>query len=381
MKLALAAVAGITQLALGKEPWDDFKHIKAPLFADIVTFAHLEHHQCLTDKSQRFDIAVNGLPFDTSVSYRTGARFGPSGESVSQHSHFKLTCAGIRQGSRRQDPANAWSHYWKANPYAKGIKIVDCGDVPVIAVDNQLAYKTMEAAHDTLLQRPTASKHLKHPMLLTFGGDHSVELPILRALKKVHGPISLIQIDSHIDTWSSGKKYGFSDNHAQAPVSHGNMLWHAHEENLLTPRSIQAGIRTRFTNGKDITDNEKFGLEMVTIDAIDEIGAKGIADQIKERVGSTPAYLTFDIDSIDPAFAGATGTPEPGGLSTREAKAILRNLRGLNLVGADIVEVSPPYDTASELTQMVAADIAYELLQLLTTSPIMEASVSHHDEL
>ncbi|TIA68204.1 hypothetical protein E3P91_04147 [Wallemia ichthyophaga] len=156
---------------------------------------------------------------------------------------------------------------------------------------------------------------------------------------QVHGPISLIQIDSHIDTWSSGKKYGFSDKHDTAPVSHGNMLWHASEENLLTSRSIQAGIRTRFTKERDITNNKEFGIKMITIDAIDEIGAKGIADQIRKRVGNTAAYLTIDIDSVDPAFAGATGTPEPGGLTTREAKTILRNLKGLNFVGADIVEV------------------------------------------
>ncbi|TIA86275.1 hypothetical protein E3P99_03731 [Wallemia hederae] len=368
MKIAVAVLAALAHIALAKEPWDDYKHIKAPLFADIVTFAHLEHHQCLTDKHQRFDIAINGLPMDTSVSYRTGARFGPS---------------GIRQGSRRQDPANAWSHYWEANPYTKGIKLVDCGDVPVIAVDNALAYKSIEAAHDTLLNRPTASKHLKHPMLFSFGGDHSVELPILRSLKKVrlavHGPISLIQIDSHIDTWSSAKKYGFSED--EAPVSHGNMLYHGFREGLFTQQSIQAGIRTRFTDEQDILDNERFGIEMITIEAIDEIGAKGIAERIKERVGDTKAYLTFDIDSIDPAFAGATGTPEPGGLTTREAKAILRNLKGINLVGADIVEVSPPYDTASELTQMVAADIAYEILHLLTSSPLMQRGVDGHDEL
>ncbi|TIC02782.1 putative agmatinase [Wallemia mellicola] len=362
--LSLLAVGASVQFTVAKEPWDNFKHIKAPLFADIVSFAHLKHQHCLLDKSEKFDIAVNGLPLDTSVSYRTGARFGPS---------------GIRQGSRRQDPENAWSHYWKQNPYKRGIKVIDCGDVPVIAVDNNMAYKSIEAAHDTLLNRQPASKQLKHPMLLTFGGDHSVELPILRSLKKVYGPIALIQIDSHIDTWSSGKKYGFSDNHNEAPVSHGNMLWHAHEEGLLSS-SIQAGIRTRFTNELDIEDNENFGIEMLTIDAVDEMGTKGISERIKERIGDKPAYITFDIDSLDPAFAPATGTPEPGGLTTREAKAILRGLEGLNLVGADIVEVSPAYDTSAELTQMVAAEVAYELLNLLTTSPLMKTSV-HHDEL
>ena len=168
-----------------------------------------------------------------------------------------------------------------------------------------MAFKAMEAGYETLIKRSNK------PKLLTFGGDHSIELPILRALNKVYGRITLIQIDSHIDTWSSGAKYGFSDDHTQAPISHGNMLWHASEENLLNDGgSIQVGIRTRYTNVNDLIDNQRFGFEVIPIEEFDKVPIEEIGKRVKNRVGDSElCYLTFDIDSLDPSIAPGTGTP------------------------------------------------------------------------
>ncbi|KAI5474247.1 agmatinase [Pseudohyphozyma bogoriensis] len=334
-------------------------------FSGITTFAHLPHHKCLDGIKEggEFDIAVLGAPFDTSVSFRPGARFGPY---------------GIRSGSRRHAPNRGYSMPWGFNPFQLGTKIVDCGDIPVSPYDNALALEQIQVAYSTLLARKVSSEGLdvvkglakdgkEHARIVTLGGDHTILLPILRALKDVYGPISVIHFDAHIDTWNGDTYAGaFSD---QSKITHGSFFWKASQEGLITnTSSIHAGIRTRLSDVEDLEHDASVGFQLLTTDDIDEMRPSGIVKAIKERVGNTPVYLSFDIDTIDPSMAPATGTPETGGWTTREVKKILRGLSGpeLNIVGMDVVEVSPAYDTNAELTGLAAADLVQEFLALLS---------------
>ncbi|KAM0787565.1 hypothetical protein ACM66B_003635 [Microbotryomycetes sp. NB124-2] len=332
-------------------------------FSGINTFAHLPHKKCLEDSSVNFDIAIVGAPFDTSVSYRPGARFGPH---------------GIRSGSRRHAPSRGYSIPWAFNPFKEGASILDCGDIPISPYDNSLAFQQIETAYKTLLARPVATEYAEqqggmqalakdgkeHPRLITLGGDHSVVLGILRAMHDIYGPISVIHFDAHIDTWNGETYVGAITDVSK--ITHGSFFWKASEEGLISKTtSIHAGIRTRLSEYDDLVHDEKVGFKLLTTDDLEDVGAQGIIKAIRERVGNTPTYLSFDIDTIDPSMAPATGTPEPGGWTTREVKKILRGLNGLNLVGLDVVEVSPPFDTNAELTSMVAADLVQEFLSLL----------------
>ncbi|KAG8779353.1 hypothetical protein FRC15_010232 [Serendipita sp. 397] len=324
-------------------------------FSGIVTFAHLPNAPCLISQTP-FDIGIIGFPFDTAVSYRPGARFGPK---------------AIRDGSRRLRASNGWSLHWGMNPYDGSISIVDCGDVPITPYDNALALQEMEVAYETMINRPTVPGHglsfprgidgKPHPFVLTLGGDHTIVYPILRSLFKRHGPITVLHFDSHIDTWSPGKIPTSTSLISQ--ITHGTMFWKASTEGLIANNSIHAGIRSKFAGPWDLDHDTAVGFEMVTADEIDDVGVEGIVQRIHHRVGNDPLYLSIDIDVIDPAFAPGTGTPEPGGWTTREMKRLLRGLQGLNIVGGDIVEVSPAYDTA-DITGIAAADLVHEILSL-----------------
>ncbi|EIW64204.1 Arginase/deacetylase [Trametes versicolor FP-101664 SS1] len=332
-------------------------------FSGPLSFSHLPYSLCLEDDSAVFDVAVLGMPFDTAVTYRPGARFGPF---------------AIRSGSRRQREQRGYTLSWKNNPYELGSKIIDCGDVPVSPFDNALAVDQMEVAYDTLLSRPVASDEStaltsvtqrlaldgkQHPRIVSLGGDHTIVLPILRSLNKVYGPVSVIHFDAHLDTWPAYP--GTSTE--QSRVTHGTFFYLAREEGLMTNTSIHAGIRCKLAGIADLENDEAVGFQLISTDDIDDYGVLAIIKRIRERVGDSPVYLSLDIDVIDPGLAPATGTPEAGGWTTREVKRIIRGLAGLNFVGADIVEVSPAYDNA-EITGIAAADIVHDFLAMLLSS-------------
>jgi agmatinase len=200
------------------------------------------------------------------------------------------------------------------------------------------------------------------PRVLTLGGDHTITLPLLRSMNKAYGPITVIHFDSHLDTWKP-KVFGGAPTKV-ASINHGTYFYQASQAGLLRNDSnIHAGIRTTLSGMSDYENDGYCGFEIVEAREIDTIGTEGIIKKIHDRVGhENPVYLSIDIDTLDPAFAPATGTPETGGWSTRELRTIIRGLEGIKLVAADIVEVAPAYDTNAELTTMAAADILYEVM-------------------
>lgn len=203
------------------------------------------------------------------------------------------------------------------------------------------------------------------PRVITLGGDHTITLPLLRSVNKAYGPISVIHFDSHLDTWKP-KVFGGAPS-KQAAINHGTYFYWASQEGLLAnDTNIHAGIRTTLSGPSDYENDGYCGFTRVEAREIDKIGTDGIIKAIKARVGTkNPVYLSIDIDTLDPAFAPATGTPETGGWSTRELRTIIRGLEGINFVAADIVEVAPAYDTNAELTTMAAADTLYEVMTLM----------------
>ncbi|KIY50652.1 Arginase/deacetylase [Fistulina hepatica ATCC 64428] len=326
-------------------------------FSGPLSFSHLPYTRCLEQDDYDFDIAILGMPFDTAVTYRTGARFGPY---------------AIRSGSRRQRASRGYTMAWGNNPYEFGLKIVDCGDIPVSPFDNALAVDQMEVAYSTLLRRhkahltgnqPFGLDGVEHPRIVSLGGDHTIVLPILRALHKVYGPISVIHFDAHLDTWPAYQ--GTTSD--QSRVTHGTFFYLAQEEGLMSNHSIHAGIRCKLSGVEDLDNDAEVGFQLISTDDIDDLGIPTIIRRIRERVGDSPVYLSLDIDVIDPGLAPATGTPEAGGWTTREVKRILRGLAGLNFVGVDIVEVSPAYDNA-EITGIAAADLVHDFLSMMLSS-------------
>ncbi|KAI3336725.1 agmatinase [Xylariaceae sp. AK1471] len=324
-------------------------------FTGISTFAHLKHVKCLTTPTELFDIAVVGCPFDTAVSYRPGARFGPR---------------AIRAASARQTTFRGFNPRAGINPYQNWAKILDCGDIPVIPIDNAQALTQMSAAFSELGARDPASPLLAKPKLITLGGDHSLALPALRALKEVYGrPLRVLHFDAHLDTWHPAKYPSYWTTE-QARFNHGSMFWLAGQEGLLSNASsgapsVHAGLRTRLSGDgfEDFEDDDRQGWIRFSADDIDDIGTAGIVRNIMDTLGTQdPVYLSVDIDVLDPAFAPGTGTPEPGGWTTRELIRILRGVEGLNIVGADVVEVAPAYQGTGEETALAAAQVVFEIL-------------------
>lgn len=327
-------------------------------FSGISTFAHLPHHKCLTEPDGEFDIAIIGAPFDTAVSYRPGARFGPR---------------AIRANSARQISFRSFNQRAGINPYTSWARIVDCGDIPVSPFDNTLALRQLSEAYVELGKRtaPTPAAHYRgHSRLVTLGGDHSVALPALRALKERYGePVTVLHFDAHLDTWHPGKYpsawVDSNEDFAQSFFNHGSVFWLAGTEGLIANGSVHAGLRTRLSGGDftDYDDDTQQGWYRIPADDIDDVGVKTVIERIMTQLGTErPVYVSVDIDVIDPGMAPATGTPEPGGWTTREMIRILRGVEGLNIVGADIVEVSPPYDDAVESTSLAAAQVAFEII-------------------
>ncbi len=300
---------------------------RVPRFAGPPTFAQLPR----IDEVDSADIAVVGIPFDAGVSYRPGARFGP---------------AHIRASSRLLRPFNPATGI---SPFAVQ-QVVDAGDVVANPFSLEEAVTGIERAARSLRERAGR--------LLVLGGDHTVALPLLRALA-TDGPVAVVHFDAHLDTW---------DSYFGAAYTHGTPFRRASEEGLVdTSACVHVGTRGPLYGARDLVDDRELGFAMVPATEIDALGARGVAERIRARVGGRPAYISIDIDVLDPAFAPGTGTPEAGGMTSRELLAILRELADLDIVGADIVEVSPAYDHA-EITGIAASHTAYELLSAMAPS-------------
>ena len=298
--------------------------LEVPRFAGPATFARLPRR----DEVSRCDVAIVGVPFDSAVTYRPGARFGP---------------AAVRQGSRLLRPYHPGLD---VQPFAAQ-QVADAGDIACNPFDILEAIRQIEAAAHELL---AANRHF-----VAIGGDHTIALPLLRAVKKRFGPVALLHFDAHLDTW---------DTYFGAAYTHGTPFRRAFEEGLLLPeRSIHVGIRGPLFSPQDLVDDAGFGFRIVTAMDLETLGIAGVVERVVARVAGAPLYVSIDIDVLDPAAAPGTGTPEAGGLTSRELLGILRGLRGQRLVSADVVEVSPAFDHA-EVTAIAAAHVAYELLSL-----------------
>jgi agmatinase len=298
---------------------------RVPRFAGPPTFARLPR----IDEVSDVDVAVVGVPFDGGVSYRPGARFGP---------------AHVRASSRLLRPYNPAAD---VEPFATQ-QVVDAGDLAVNPFDIETAIREVEDGARSLLERAGR--------LVTIGGDHTIALPLLRAMAAKHGPVAVVHFDAHLDTW---------DTYFGAAYTHGTPFRRASEEDLLDRSAcLHVGTRGPLYAGSDLADDTGLGFQVVGSVEMDDLGFRGVVERIRDRVGDRPVYVSVDIDVLDPAFAPGTGTPEAGGLSSRELLAILRGFADLNLVGADVVEVAPAYDHA-EIPGIAAAHVVYELLSAL----------------
>jgi agmatinase len=295
-----------------------------PRFAGAPTFARLPR----IDEVGVCDIAVVGVPFDSGVTYRPGARFGPG---------------AIRQGSRLLRP---YHPDMEVKPFANQ-QVADAGDIACNPFVIAEAIAQIEAGADGLL---ASCRHI-----IALGGDHTIALPLLRASRRKFGPLAVVHFDSHLDTWQG---------HFGVSYNHGTPFRRASEEGLLRlDRCIHVGVHGSIFSEQDLVDDAALGFQIVTTMDLQERGVDDVVERIHRRVGDAPLYVSIDIDVLDPAHAPGTGTPEAGGMSTRELLAVLRRLIDLQLVGADIVEVAPAYDH-SEITAIAAAHIAYDLLAI-----------------
>jgi agmatinase len=275
------------------------------------------------------DVAIVGIPFDAGVSYRSGARFGPS---------------HVRESSRLLRPYNPAVDI---SPFEK-YQVADAGDIAVNPFDLNEAITDIERASRDL--------HERAKRVISIGGDHTIALPLLRVMAARHGPISVVHFDAHLDTW---------DTYFGAQYTHGTPFRRASEEGLIDREgSMHVGVRGPLYTAKDLDDDADLGFEIFSSIEFDDVGVKGAIEKIAERVEDRPMYVSIDIDVLDPAHAPGTGTPEAGGLTSRELLAVIRSLRERNLVGADVVEVAPVYDHA-EITGIAAAHVIYELLSAM----------------
>ncbi|EGY17449.1 proclavaminate amidinohydrolase [Verticillium dahliae VdLs.17] len=256
------------------------------------------------------------------------------------------------------------------NPLAAWATVVDCGDAHLTWLDSRVSLQRLDKAHEVLAGRRAANASVSAtPRILTLGGDHTTTLSALRSTSARWGPVSVIHFDSHIDTWDPAVLGG--DISDYAALNHGTFLHVAHEERLILNSSVHAGVRAPLVRRKgDLRNDARCGFAVVTARDIDALGVQGVVSRIRERVGDSLVYISVDIHVLDPAFAPGTGTAESGGWSTRELLAILDGLEGLPVVGADVVEVAPAYDTNGEITVLAAAEIAYSLVDLMVFRPV-----------
>ncbi len=295
---------------------------KIPRFAGIGTFARLPQIDDVSD----VDIAVMGVPFDSGVSYRPGARFGPT---------------HVRESSRLLRPYNPAVDVLPFEKY----QVADAGDIGVNPFNLEEAIQDIEYGSRAL--------HERAKRILTIGGDHTIALPLLRTMHAKHGPISVVHFDAHLDTW---------DTYFGARYTHGTPFRRASEEGLIDrDGSMHVGTRGPLYSSKDLSADADLGFDIFSTTEFDSIGLQGAIDRIAARVEDRPMYVSIDIDVLDPAHAPGTGTPEAGGLTSRELLSVIRSFSKLNIVGADVVEVAPAYDLA-EITGIAASHVLYELL-------------------
>jgi agmatinase len=302
----------------------------APRYSGLRTFARLPH---VPVPHADVDAAVIGIPFDTATSFRSGTRFGPE---------------GIRAGSTLLRP---YHPRLDVNVF-ETLSVVDGGDLDITPGNAERTTAQIDAALQPVLKAGIT------PVVL--GGDHSIVLGELRAQAAVHGPLGVVLIDAHADTWEQyyGERY-----------FHGTPFKRALEEGLIDPaRSIFAGMRGPLYEASDVAQPRDMGFEVIPCGELLEMTAEQYGQRVRARIGDGPTFLSFDIDSLDPAFAPGTGTPEVDGIYPREAFAFLRSLAGIRFSGYDLVEVSPPYDTNAQITAMHGAAIAYEFLALLAVA-------------
>lgn len=292
-----------------------------PRFSGIATFMRLPY----VPRAAELDVALIGIPYDGGATYRSGPRFGPR--------HVREQSAIIRP----------WNPVLNLNPFGK-YSIADFGDLSINPLSIDDTFQRITAQLDDVLKAGART--------VCVGGDHSILLPILRSIHKRFGPVGLIQFDAHNDTW--GGYFG-------SPHSHGTPVRRAIEEGLLVGKDVlQIGLRGQVYAKEDFDFGRKHGFRVVTSEEFHR-GGLPIVRSLLKRLGRSPVYITLDIDVVDPAFAPGTGTPQVGGFSSAQILELVRSLRGLNIVGCDLVEVSPPYDTG-EITALLAANLLYELL-------------------
>jgi len=298
---------------------------KSPRFAQPATFMRLPH---VVDPNG-LDVAIVGVPFDGGTSYRPGARLAP------------------REIRAQSSLIRPYSYFQKVAPFER-LNVADVGDIDAPPVSIEKCYDAVEAGIGAIADAGA------RPIVI--GGDHSVSLPILRALARRHGPLALVQFDAHIDTWDEyfGGKY-----------FHGTPFRRAIEEGIIDgKRFIQVGIRGPMYGEEDFAFHREHGITMIDIEQVKARGIAWTVEQVRLALDG-PAYMTFDIDAVDPAFAPGTGTPEVGGLTSHEAQQLVRGLAGLPLVGGDIVEVAPLFDGPGQITALLAANLMFEFLCVL----------------
>lgn len=292
-----------------------------PRFSGLATFMRLPH----VTRAEELDVALIGIPYDGGATYRSGPRFGPR--------HVREQSAIIRP----------WNPVLHLNPFEK-LRIADFGDLSINPLSIDDTFRRITSQLDEVLKSGART--------LCVGGDHSILLPILRSIHKRFGPVGLIQFDAHNDTW--GGYFG-------SPHSHGTPVRRAIEEGLLVGKDIlQVGLRGQVYAKEDFDFGKKHGFKVVTSEEFHRRGIQSVKRHLR-KLGGRPVYITLDIDVVDPAFAPGTGTPQVGGFSSAQILELVRNLRGLKIVGCDLVEVSPPYDTG-EITSLLAANLVYELV-------------------
>ena len=297
-----------------------------PRYAGIATFARLPR---LEDVAKA-DIVVVGVPFDSGVSYRPGARFGP---------------AHVREASRLLRPYNPVQD---VEPFSQQ-QVADAGDIAANP------FNISEAVHQ--IQSAASALSTDGTRLVVIGGDHTIALPLLRVVAERHGPVAVLHFDAHLDTW---------DTYFGAPITHGTPFRRASEEGLIDlEASMHIGIRGPLYSRQDLRDDARLGFAIIASHELESEGLPRAIERMLARLGDRPVYVSVDIDVLDPAHAPGTGTPEAGGMTSRELLSMIRALRNLNLVGADIVEVSPAYDHA-QITGVAASHVTYEIISAMT---------------
>ncbi len=312
-----------------RERFKPVNSLNNPRFCGIRTFMRLPYK-----KTEEVDFLMIGVPFDTGVSFRVGSRFGPQA--------IREASVRLRQYHPRLE-VDIFEH----------LSGVDYGDIEIVPGNTTRSHEKIKEALLPLLEEGCV------PLLM--GGDHSITLPELRAIKEIHGPVALIQFDAHHDTWDSlyGEKY-----------SHASPIIRSLEEGLIQPeKSILVGMRGTMYSREEMEETEKLGLEMIPADSIFADGLRETIKRIRERVGREKVFFTFDIDMVDPVYAPGTGTPEIGGLTSRETLELVEGLKGLNFIGFDLVEVLPTFDV-SEITSLLAATLLNDFLALLACKRI-----------